>query len=668
MVRPILWNTFFIIFIFCFSVISTTAKVFIPGPDFIKENINKTSYPLDTSARAVVLYEKVYFTVYYSNKYGLCQHKNIRKIVKILTDAGKGYGDIKDEAYYNEFAFAEFTKPEGTTYNWEGNEIKKTKFDEASSKLESESDYLVALKFSMPEVKAGSIIEYEYSLDEPIKYIFGYWAYQEYLPKLYSEVEVTTDDRMRYTDFAQSTIPFKKIDDESEIIDSLLPSAYYTNFITAITSVHRRWVRKNIQAVKEEPFLSNIKNYTEKILFQSNTYPAYVGRSIVYLNYDHTWKGINYGYIHNDYFLKELNDKNIDLLKLTYRVNANVKDSTQMAKNIFKYVRDNFTNNTSGIKYKQSLQNILDERRGNAMKINLVLIGMLRMAGIQCEPVIISTTANMKLKEDLPMATSLNYMVTKVYVSGKEYLLDPATKYTPFGVLNSNCYNGYSRVVTKDSGYAINLTPDLLVDKDVTIVNTVNADTNNYLLKFRHFYGNVHGPHNRREWIKDTTVVRDEIIKSLSAGFELVGYNIVNLQNPDTALVVEYTVKVPWAGNTIYMPSVLTQFYNGNPFKAAERQYPIEFPYAREDIYSLNLQLPVGYTFADSTSSAEYRYDDKTSMRYTAAYEPTNNMLQVSARLSRRETYFGREDYKSLKKYFDDVMNAQQTVYAFKKQ
>ncbi|MDR3680240.1 MAG: transglutaminase-like domain-containing protein [Flavipsychrobacter sp.] len=654
MVRPISRNKLFLIFIFCFSVVNATAKVFTPGAELIKENINKIYYSIDTSANAIILYEKVCITPIF-NGYGLCEHKNIKKIIKILTEAGKYYGNINDAAYFSEYSFAKFSKPEGKTYNWENDSLKVSNLDELNSTQEIENDYSIALKFSMPEVKAGSIIEYEYSLDEPMRYIFGYWPYQQTLPKLYSEVEVVTNGNFIYTNFTQTTVPFMKIDGQQEIADSMLPISYYTNFITGYDEAHRRWVKRNIKAYKDEPYVSNIQNYIEKILFQQRNYR------------DPDWKSINNLYTHNDYFLKELNDKNIDLLKLTYRVNANVKDSTQMAKNIFHYVRDNFTNNMSGIKYKQSLQNILDVRRGSVQKINLVLIGMLRLAGISCDPVLICTTENIRLNEKLPMTNLLNYMVTRIHVNGKDYMLDPVSKYLPFGILDPRCYNGYTRVIAKDSGYAISLTPDLLVDKDVMIVNTVNSDPNNYLLKFRHFYGNVHGPSNRREWLKDTAVVRDEVIKSLSAGFELVGYKIVNLENPDTTLMLEYTVKVSWTGNNVYMPSVLTQFYNGNPFKGTERQYPIEFPYAREDIYSLNLQLPEGYTFADTTSSTEYRYDDKTTMHYTAAYEPGSNMLQVSARLSRRETYFDKEDYTSLKKYFDDVISAQQTMYVFKK-
>jgi hypothetical protein len=41
-----------------------------------------------------------------------------------------------------------------------------------------------------------------------------------------------------------------------------------------------------------------------------------------------------------------------------------------------------------------------------------------------------------------------------------------------------------------------------------------------------------------------------------------------------------------------------------NPFKAAERKYPVEMPYVRDDMYILNMQIPDGYEVDELPKSA----------------------------------------------------------------
>lgn len=647
-------------FILLISLQTVSAKVFTPGDDFIKNNITKSSYSLDTSASAIVLYEKVYFTLTVSDGPNVV-HRYLRRIIKVLTDEGKRYADVTEGANYSQYLYAYSPKPIGTTYNWVDGKIVETKLDDREAKIQLENNNRQILKFSMPEVRAGSIIEYEYSIDEPKGYVFGYWNFQDDIPKLYSEVEVTSSNGF-YLAFTQSLHHFDKFDDNQNIADSTIPDTYCTSFTTSGSTDHKRWVRKNIEAIKTEPFVTNIYNYNEKIFFQDKYARYNLG-----VNANTEWKDIDDSYYQNNFFIKELKRPHPNLTKLVSQVTANIYDSLKLAKTIYRYVRDSFAINTMEYKPNQSLSNILETRKGSIMKINEVLIGMLKEVGLSAAPVLLNTTSNIRMNETRPIPALINRMVVQTTIGGKKYFLDPLANLNSFGVLMPDCYNGYARVLGEDSGYAVDLNPDLLVDKDVTTVNTLNADPDNYLLKCKHYYGNATAPQKRRNWITDSTHVRNEIIQTFPAGFELVDYTVENLNNPDTVLALTYTVKVPWVSNTLYMSVFMQQFYSSNPFVTMERKYPIEFPNAREDFFIMNMQIPKGYICTDSVVSAEYQFDEKTGIKYIAIYDKDSNTLGINAHYSLRETYFDATDYKPLKSFFDDLISLQQTAYIFKR-
>ncbi len=667
MIKSLLRYLFFLLLMIIPSS-DTFAKIYTPGPELIKENITKKSYSLDTSANAIVLYEKVYFYIYISTKYGLCQHKYVHKIIKVLTDEGKQYSDVADMAPLNNYYYFDFSQISGKTYNWRDNKMTESILDLSTVRKEAASNNVFLMKFSMPDVSAGSIIEYEFCLDEPLTDIFGFWPFQEKIPKLYSEVELKANNNMLYRDVTKTLYAFKTFADDSDVADTLVPLAFYNSKNLGDNFATRRWVRKNVPAYYDETYVTNIANYLEKIFFQVSLQVKFTaGGSYKFINFDPNWKEINHRFLSNEYFLKELESPSFTVTKQVYYATKNAHDSLQLAKNIFRYVRDNFSNSTTGITYKQTLEGLIDEKRGTTYKINLLLIGMLRIAGFKCDPVLISTTANMHMNDKLPITDFINYMVTKVQVAGNDYYLDPANKYVPFGVIDSKCYNGYARVVTKDSGYAVDLTPDMIVNRNVTIAKTVDVNPEHYTLHVKHYFGNIDAAYYRHKWKDDTANVKGLIISEIDKDLEIESFHLANLNNPDTALVLEYTVSLKWQAATVYMPVFLYQFYSKNPFKEVERKYPIELPYAREDSYLLDLSLPKGYDLADSVTSAYYEFSPQTNFRYLAEYNASEKQLHLNIHLSERKTYLESTDYPFLKKFYSDIISAQQTAYVFKK-
>ncbi len=84
---------------------------------------------------------------------------------------------------------------------------------------------------------------------------------------------------------------------------------------------------------------------------------------------------------------------------------------------------------------------------------------------------------------------------------------------------------------------------------------------------------------------------------------------------PDEPLAVSYTCHLTpdSAAELYYFTPVLVDRMTENPFKSAERRYPVEMPYAKEQNYILTMDKPAGYVVEELPKSAKIRMDDSSA-------------------------------------------------------
>lgn len=114
--------------------------------------------------------------------------KSVESVV--LYDIGKSY-DI--EAY---------------TYNYENGQLNKTKLNTSNCHNEKINEYWVVKKFAMPNVKAGSIVEYKYKINSEYKFNLKDWEFQWKIPVVYSEYQVNMIPFYEYSYLLQGANKF----------------------------------------------------------------------------------------------------------------------------------------------------------------------------------------------------------------------------------------------------------------------------------------------------------------------------------------------------------------------------------------------------------------------------------------------------------------------------
>src|SRR5690606_15875897 len=130
----------------------------------------------------------------------------------------------------------------------------------------------VIRKFTLPDVKEGSIIEYQYTVKSDFLFNLQPWAFQGEYPILWSEYTAEIPDFIHYVFLTQGYLTHfikDRKDGISHFSISVVGSATATeryNFSSNVAT--HRWVMKDVPVLKEESFTSSLENHISKISFQ----------------------------------------------------------------------------------------------------------------------------------------------------------------------------------------------------------------------------------------------------------------------------------------------------------------------------------------------------------------------------------------------------------------
>ena len=95
------------------------------------------------------------------------------------------------------------------TYNLENGKVVETKLETKSAVFKDKiNKNLVVKKFTFPNIKEGSIIEYEYKLNSDFIFNLQPWDFQGEYPCLWSEYNVSLPEFYYYVTLTQGYQPF----------------------------------------------------------------------------------------------------------------------------------------------------------------------------------------------------------------------------------------------------------------------------------------------------------------------------------------------------------------------------------------------------------------------------------------------------------------------------
>ena len=642
------------ILLFCIALISTTQLFAQESYTFGQlSNFDKnfTVYEKDSTANAVVLYEKGNNEFLVIDNKIFIEKKYYVKI-KILKKEGLGNANII-------IPFKSIEKNSEIVFD-----IKAITHNRDSQNNLSQSDIyrvgiglnLGAVKFAFPNVKVGSIIEYEYTLLSPFIYNFKGWEFQSNIPKIYSEFNAKIPGNYKYN---RSLIGFLKLDINESKKEK---NCFNVGFAYAAECEVLKYAINDIPAFDlDEKFTLSPLNYLSRIDFElASTVSFNIGKVH---NYTASWEDVDKEFKKDKNIGRQLTkkgffEKNVPESLLTEG------DSLTRAKNIFNFVKDRFTwNGKYGIYRDIRVKSAFDNKKGNIGEINISLINLLNSAGLKTDLVLLSTRSNGLPKKSHPVMSDFNYVIAKTIIGGNTYLLDASDKLMPFGMLPYRALNYQGRVMDfKNDSYWETITPQ--EDNQHYVLANLELDPESH--KITGSYNEMNSGYlaiERKKVLNSTT--EDDYLNSkeklIGTSAEINEYKFLEEQSNEKRTVENftYTNNTVLDQNTLYInPFLVKSFGSTNPFTADERKYPVDFGFKRTYTYAAKIKIPAEYKVVEIPKSINLSLPNKGG-RLQMLVTSKLGLITVSFKLIINKEQYSPEEYFSLKELFKQVTNAQ---------
>ena len=637
------------------------------------EDFQINSAQVDTSYGGVIIADVGNSSFQGNQKGGFSLLFNHYRRVKIINKKGYSLGDFEIPLYRgfdgNEEKITSFR---ATTYTLENGKIVETKMPKDAKFTDKLNDHIVVKKFSFPNVKDGCILEYSYTVTSDYFGNFQPWTFQGAYPRLWSEYEAEIPEYFIYDIQAQGYLPFSINKTSSSVNDYHINVS--DNFshpeILNLTSnnADHRWVIKDVPALKEEKFISSTENFVSKIEFQLSgiRFP-----NSPYHDYRGDWRVTAEKLLQRSSFGADLNRENSWMNEEISALHNSTQKLLEKAMAVYNYVQSHLKwNRFNSYDMDQSLKETFTKKSGNVADINLLLVAMMRHEKIKADPVILSTRSHGLVSQLYPLEDRYNYALCRVTIDSDQYLLDASKNYLGFGNIPAECYNGQAKVIMENPEN-LDLSADKVKNVQITNIQLMNSGNNpgNWVGNFTSTLGEFTS-NNVRYTILEKG--KTEFIKKIKDSYkgettvdslDLVDENV--LSKPIT---VNYKIKIKSEDNSniIYLNPMMSEGYKENPFKSAERLYPVEMPYASDEIYSFQVQIPKGYKVDEVPKSARVNLNDNYGY-FEFLLSVDENSVALRSRIKLNKANFSAEDYETLRNFYDLIVKKHAEQIVFKK-
>jgi hypothetical protein len=665
---------------FC-NILSAQDKLNIKFGKVKPEDFDVKSALIDSSTNAVVVAEvgKSNF-IANSNELTFSLIFKVKKRIKILHKNGFDAATISIPLYVNNSKSESLEDLDASTYNLEGGKVIETKVARSDVFTEKYSKNIVLKKFTFPALKEGSIIEYSYEVKSDFYFNLQSWTFQGAYPVLWSQYEAAIPEFYKYVTLSQgyhplfinkvnssqSSFTFTEHVQRESVGYSRVGSGLNTFKIDGEIDFHT-WVMKDVPALKEEPFTTTINNSISKMEFQLNqvVFPNSMPR-----NFLDSWEKVATGLMEDEDFGAHITRPNNWLDNDVEAIVKNSATEMEKAEKIYAYVRDNFTwNDNYGMYVSKGLKDVFKNKNGSAADINMLLIAMLRTQKIEANPIILSTRSHGFTHEFYPLLNRYNYVIAKIVIGNKEVLLDAAASQLDFGKLPAKVYNGQAREIKPNIASPVYLVADSLREAGSTTVYISNMEKGTVEGTFVHNYGLYESQQLRNKFTKS---LPEETKKSLQQEYpeeiiiDNVQYDSLKLLKEPVALKYDLILKSFNDEDIVYFNPMLAEGLKSNPFKAAQRYYPVEMPYTFDDIYSFTMEIPKGYKVDEIPKSVRMNFNEDEGM-FEYLVSADKQYIQMRVRLVMKRATYVNEDYQFLRDFYTYIVKKEAEQIVFKK-
>ena len=653
---------FFVLTLFAVCSLAFGQKKFskITAADFATP-----SEAADSSVDAVYIYDIGETRVTATT--GLNIETQVKVRMQIVTEKGKEYANKAVVFYYNSKGAQadndKISSISAASYNLVDGKVVKTAMSSKYEFKEQIDDHRMRLKFSIPEVKVGSIIEYKYTIISP-RYSdipTGYFQHSE--PVRYSFYSATFPEWFQYHVEERGYSPLKgKLENTNIMVGSSLLKADRYIF-----------EGENLRAFKNEKFIYCQDDYAQRVDFELKgvTIPGQI-----YKDYARKWDDVR------EYLKEEFDMGSYLKIKNPYAeemksLDLEGKSVAVKASRIFGLLKSKLKWDKEYKLYCKNPLRILKDGKGSNIELNYIYMSMLRDAGINSTPLFIRERSNGRLPMTYASIDKLNTFVV-AFVDENDALLfaDCSADYGDVNILPADLMaegilydpnvtktpnNGATRGGTiydlsEIGGNATNTRINCLVTPDGQLAGQrINTHIGYNALSYKNAYHEM----------EDSLAIIEKIEKNLDC--KLSSFRTNNAEGVGRAVEerIRFSKEAVVDGDRIYFNPIVFADEKTNYFVQSDRVLPVEFPAAQSTTITSVVTIPEGYVVEEMPKPETVTLPGYLGV--VISFEMQDNNLVTKYQSVVGNTFIPATEYANLQEFWNKVLKINSMMVCLKK-
>ena len=650
------------------SSVSATAQLvkFNSKFDAVSEDeVKMTSYPRDTSADALIIYQKVDRRVYITPAGDFMVDKTNRLRIKILKESAKDLATFR-MVYRTDGDMGEkITDIKVFTYNWENGKVVKTKMSKDYIFDKKFSDKANSISFTAQNVKAGSVLEVTYTRKNQHFWDLGEIDFQGQYPINCIEANVTFPEYFKYNVLSRG---IKYFDLNTRRETETLVTGYGAN--VDYGTVQEIYRAVNVPALKAESHLYCVDQFYSAVEYELRTIqlPRQLPK-----NFGSSWTDVD-KQVYDSRICTEITSgckfkKEVDAIK------ASGKPFREQVVEIRKLICDKVKWNKEVRLVPSSASSVIKDGSGSTADINALVGNALNYAGFEVHPVLVKLRTSGEFA-DFHVATDVfdTFILRITEKGGESVFLDAARSEAYLNVLNDNYMIIKAREVSKGSvSKWVNLTRlcenttnfDVVakLDEDglMTGKMTVTAK-NNESYDLKKFFNSYEK--------------EEDLIAKLENG------NSYTVENVSSTNMKEYTPECSMSfdfeqqmqssqsqdGDLIYLKPIIETMHPDRYFKSETRSVPIDIDHINTLVYHITIEIPDGYTF-EQIPASEQMGAMGTDVRASVEHKTSDDgkTLEVTYTVIENALYVDPRNYSGYRHFWQQLVKTENETIVLRK-
>jgi hypothetical protein len=565
--------------------------------------------------------------------------------IKILTDEGRQLANIEIPYYGGPEGVrgieARTIHPDGSIVKFEG-----TIFDKSIA--EKTGVRLMAKTFTLPDVQVGSIIEYRYRLELRSGYVSdSHWMLSQNLFTQHAKFSLNPyrGFSLRYS-WPQGLPP-----------NTDPPSQQRNGMIRLET--------RDVPAFVTEEYMppENELKYRVNFIYEDDVLHAERDPEVFWQKFA---KG-RFGEI--DKFLNQRRAMEDALAHIVEPGDSQdtklhkIYERTQRLRNLtFERAKSQQESEREKLKDAKDVADVWSRGYGDGDQISWLFLALLRAAGIEAYPVLVSTRDTHFFNANLMNRSDLNTNVVLVVLDGKELYLDPGTQFAPFGSLPWAETAVIGLRLEKKGGTWIHTplpdpTESRVERKAAFKLTSSGALEGKVTVTYSGAEALVRRLNERgTDETERKQYLEDQLKTDMASGVLVELTNNPDWESSSPLLVAEYELNVPgWAsraGQRALLPVGIFGARSKHTFQHATRIHPLYFRFPFQETDDVAIELAPDWKMSTLPKS---RKEDLNAFKYEISSEEKNGALHLHRQFSQHATVVAVKYYPSVQGFFDAV-------------